>query len=100
MRLVKYDHGGRVKMDKIARAHIASVVLNDEIVYYVERKWSEVVIDECSVFPKGAHDDYVDTCLMAWQWVRRMGEIELWQDEDPDDHSVNLFKRKKVPFYG
>jgi predicted phage terminase large subunit-like protein len=99
IRMVKYDHGGRVKMDKIARAHIASVVLNDEIVYYVERKWSEVVIDECSVFPKGAHDDYVDTCLMAWQWVRRMGEIELWQDEDPDDHSVNLFRRKKA-YYG
>lgn len=95
LRRVKYDHGGRVRIDKIARAHIASVVLTDEIVYYVERKWAEVVIDECSVFPKGAHDDYVDTCLMAWQWVRRMGEIHLWEDEDTDAQSVNLFKRKK-----
>lgn len=95
LRAIKYDHGGRVKIDKTARAHIASVVLTDEIVYYVDRKWANAVIDECSVFPKGTNDDWVDTCLIAWQWVRRMGEVELWEDEDADDQSVNLFKRKK-----
>jgi predicted phage terminase large subunit-like protein len=99
LRKVNYNHGGRVKMDKIERAHIASVVLNDDLVYYVERKWAEVVIDECSAFPKGAKDDYVDTCLNAWQWVRRLGEVELWEDEDVADSSVNLYKRKKA-YYG
>jgi phage terminase large subunit-like protein len=86
-------------MDKVERAHIASVVLNDDLVYYVERNWAEVVIDECSAFPKGGRDDYVDTCVNAWQWVRRLGEVDLWEDEDADALSVNLFKRKKA-FYG
>jgi predicted phage terminase large subunit-like protein len=99
LRKVNYNHGGRVKMDKVERAHIASVVLNDDLVYYVERKWAETVIDECSAFPKGGKDDYVDTCINAWQWVRRLGEVDLWEDEDVDEQSVNLFKRKKA-FYG
>ena len=60
---------------------------------------AEVVIDECAAFPKGAHDDYVDTVVNALQWVRRMGEVSLWEDEDADDGSVRLFKRSKS-FYG
>lgn len=99
LRKIKRGSGGRVKMDKVERAYVASVVLNDDLVYYVPRKWAEVVIDECSGFPNAAHDDYVDTCVDAWQWVRRLGEIDLWEDEDLEDQSVNLFKRKKA-FYG
>jgi predicted phage terminase large subunit-like protein len=95
LRKVKLDHGGRSKLDKVERANIASVVLDDEVVYYVKRDWAEVVIDECAAFPKGAHDDYVDTCLNAWQWVRRLGEIKLWEDEDPITGSVRLYKRSK-----
>ena len=51
----------------------------------IERKWAEVVIDECAAFPNGAHDDYVDTCTNPWQWVRRLGEVDLWEDEDLED---------------
>lgn len=99
VRRVKLDHGGRVKNDKVSRANVASSVLDDMLVYYIDRKWAKVVIDECSVFPKGAHDDYVDTVLMAWQFMRRLGQIDLWEAEEKDG-SVRLFKRAKRSTYG
>lgn len=97
LRKVSLDHGGRVKLDKVARAHLASVVLDDDLVYYVERDWAEVVVDECSAFPKGTNDDYVDCCLMAWMFLRRQREVGLWEDERPDG-TVRLFKQKKVRY--
>ncbi len=94
VRKVKLSHGGRVKLDKVERANIASTVLDDGLVYYVPRKWAKAVIDECANFPKGANDDWVDTCLMAWQFLRRMGETTLWEEERSDG-SVRLFKRAR-----
>lgn len=94
VRRVKLDHGGRVKNDKVTRANLASTVLDDGLVYFIKREWSKVVIDECAAFPKGSHDDFVDTCLMAWMFLRRMGKVELWEAEEPDG-TVRLFKRAK-----
>lgn len=94
VRKVSLDHGGRVKNDKVVRANISSTVLDDGLVYYVARKWSKIVIDECAAFPKGSHDDFVDTCLMAWMFLRRMKKVELWEAERPDG-TVRLFKRAK-----
>lgn len=99
VRRVKLDHGGRVKNDKVVRANLASTVLDDGLVYYVDRAWAKTVIDECSAFPKGAHDDFVDTCVMAWMFLRRLREIGLWEEEEADG-TVRLFKRAPRARYG
>lgn len=99
LRKVSVAHGGRTKNDKIVRANLASTVLDDGLVYYVDREWAKGPIDECAAFPEGKNDDWVDTCTMAWQFVRRMGEIHLWEEEEPDG-TVRLFKRKKKALYG
>jgi predicted phage terminase large subunit-like protein len=103
VRKVRIDHGGRVKMDKIERAKLASTVLDDGLVYYMGgRKWAKAVIDECTNFPKGTYDDWVDTAVMAWQFLRRMGEAKLWEQEDADG-GVRLFKmsdKGKRALYG
>lgn len=94
IRKVSLSHGGRVKNDKVERAHTASTVLDDGLVYYVDRKWSRAVLDECAAFPKGSHDDFVDTCLMAWMFLKRAHKVELWEAAK-DDGTVRLFKRAK-----
>lgn len=99
LRRVSYAHGGRAKLDKEERAKIASVVLFDGLVYYPDRKWARDVIRECALFPNGAHDDWVDTVSIAWQWLRRMGDIKLYEDE-ADDGTVRIFKRKRKSRYG
>lgn len=95
LRGISYAHGSKVKIDKVERAEIASVVLDDDLVYYVDRLWAEEVIDECASFPNGTNDDYVDTVVNAWQWVRRSGELGDWEREFDDGETVRLFKRSK-----
>lgn len=100
LRRISVDHGGKVKLDKVERANIASVVLDDGLVFYPsDRQWAEMVIDECSAFPEGKNDDWVDTVLMAFQFLRRLGEVSLWEGEE-DDGTVRLFKRSKKSLYG
>lgn len=99
LRKISYAHGGRVKIDKKLRAREASIVLHDGLVYYPNRQWAHDVIRECSLFPNGANDDWVDTVAIAWQWLRRMGELKLWEDEEADG-TVRIFKKKPVRGYG
>lgn len=103
---VSIDHGGRVKIDIRERAELAAPVLESGRVFYMQdpvtqkpMSWAEEVIDECAKVPGGTNDDYATTCCMAWQWLRRRGEIGTWEDEKPDGE-VRLFKRKKKSIYG
>jgi len=62
---------------KEARAHAVSFLLEAGNVYVPDKSlapWIEEFIEECAVFPKGAHDDQVDACtqalkalLLGWQ---------------------------------
>lgn len=99
LRKISYAHGGRVKVDKKFRAKEASIVLHDGLVYHPNRQWATDVIRECANFPNGANDDWVDTVAIAWQWLRRLGEIDLYEDEAADG-TVRIFKKKKRRGYG
>lgn len=101
LRKVSVSYGGRVKMDKVERANLASVVLDDGLVYYMPRPWAEAVLDECAAFPGGQYDDWVDTVVNALQWLRRMNEVGTWEEVSEAD-DVKLFARAKAAkrFYG
>lgn len=75
----------KVKDSKLARAHAASIVLEQGCVYYMDRKWAEDVISQCAEFPNGAHDDLLDTCTIAWTYLRRMFWLELGDEDNEDD---------------
>jgi len=87
------------EVDKTARTHAASIVLYDGCVFYPVAdhrgnplKWPEEVIEECAAYPRGVNDDLVDTCTMAWLWLRRGWRVEL--KEDPEDEPVEPKERK------
>lgn len=82
---------------KLARAHAASAVLEQGCVFYMDRRWAEEVMDECEAFPAGEHDDVVDTCVHAWNWLRKTFHLQLRDEEDEDDEDVETAKRR---FYG
>ena len=96
LRRVSLAHG-KAKLGKVERAHICSGILDDGQVYYPERLWADKVIDECSAFPEGTNDDYVDCLLMGMQFLQRMNQVGDWEVETGDE--VRLFKRIK-PYYG
>jgi predicted phage terminase large subunit-like protein len=76
--------GGRFSKGKLPRAHIASEVLEDGVVYFLDRDWAHEVIDQCAAFPADEHDDMVDTVTMALLWLRQ-GYLQLETEWDELD---------------
>ena len=62
--------------DKLARAYSIQHIFAEGIVYApVDFAWADMVITQCSQFPKGKHDDIVDTVTMALRYLRNTGMI-------------------------
>lgn len=93
IRVTPVNPGSR---DKVFRAHMVEDILKSGRVWYVPRTWAYEVITQCAKFPMAENDDLVDTCLMAWAFVRRMGMIDLPDDEDAE---MKLFSQPRR-FYG
>jgi len=96
VRVKAVDPGGK---DKTLRAHISSSPLEQGCVFWVPGHLEgSDVIEECAKFPMGTNDDYVDTVVMVLAWLRRMGSIEFF---DEDEGEINLFKpRRERGIYG
>jgi predicted phage terminase large subunit-like protein len=69
-----------VKGDKIARAYAVQPTFSQLMVYAPVLDWSEMVIDEMAVFPKGKHDDLTDSACQAIKYMRDIGLA--WTDEE------------------
>lgn len=61
------------KGDKTARVYAVQPLFADGMVYHPDRDWADAVITECEQFPKGAHDDLVDSTTMALKHLRDIG---------------------------
>ena len=74
---------------KLARAHAASVVLEDGCVWYMPRRWADEVIERCAraSFKKGdPGNDMPDTCVHAWNYLRTGFHLTTTQEqEDRED---------------
>ena len=64
------------RLDKISRAYSVQHMFSGGLVYAPDRSWADKVIDQCAVFPRGKHDDLVDTATMATRWLRDVGMIQ------------------------
>jgi len=59
--------------DKWARVNSIEHLFRDGMVYAPDRSWADKVIRQCGIFPKGSHDDLVDSTSQALRWLRDMG---------------------------
>lgn len=89
--------GGR-EGDLVARANSASLMLEKGCVWYPPRPFSYAVMEECSKFPNGDHDDYVSTCVIAWMYARRYYDLQL-PDDEKDDVSPWAWKKRPAKRY-
>jgi predicted phage terminase large subunit-like protein len=60
-------------IDKLARLYAVQHLFSEGIIYAPDLKWADQVINQCEVFPKGKHDDLVDTTSMALKYLRETG---------------------------
>ena len=80
--------GSRNLRGKLPRAHVASEVLEDGVVYFIDRPWAHEVIDTCAAFPSDEHDDLVDCVTMALMWLRQGFRIELETEWDEQEEKL------------
>lgn len=60
-------------LDKTARLYAVQHIFAEGMVFAPDKDWSELVIRQCSVFPKGKNDDLVDTVSMGIGHLRQIG---------------------------
>jgi predicted phage terminase large subunit-like protein len=76
--------------DKVARLYSVQHLFAEGLVYAPIKQWSEMVIAQVGQFPKGKHDDLVDTVSMAMRHLRDTGSIlrpDEWRSEVQDSIS-------------
>ena len=61
--------------DKLARLYSVQHLFAEGLVFAPIKQWSEMVITQVGQFPKGKHDDLVDTVSMAMRHLRDSGII-------------------------
>lgn len=54
------------------------------VMWAPNKVWADDVIDECASFPKGKHDDYVDTVVQALKYLRSTGFAKRRQEHQSD----------------
>lgn len=75
------------KGDKVARVYASQSFFEGGVIYAPDRAWAQMVINECAKFPKGAHDDLVDTVTQAIVYMRRAG-ILMHPVESAEAHAA------------
>ena len=85
--------------DKVNRAHSIVHLFEDGLVYAPDKKFADLVIQEAAIFPKGSHDDLVDTTTMALRYMRDTG-MALRREEQAVDTAEELKYRGRLkPLY-
>lgn len=82
---------------KTYRAQLSSDMLDGGRVFYPDKQWARQVIDDCAKFPKGEHDDIVDTCVMCWLYLRKLNVISY--NDDDDDEILGDSNKEKTSYY-
>lgn len=67
-------------LDKVARAYGVQSVFTNGQVYAPDREWAEKVIAQAEAFPKGKHDDAVDSTTQALRYLRERGMLDRQED--------------------
>lgn len=85
--------------DKVARAHAVEPSFAAGLVYAPDEDWAEKVIAQAEVFPKGKHDDLVDSASQALQWLRQSGLISHNFEVAAELREALTFKPEPRPLY-
>ena len=87
-------------IDKMSRLYAVQHLFAEGLIYAPNRSWADMVINECAIFPKGKHDDIVDTVSQALNYLRQTGILqrpeEIQNDVEADLRHTSM---KAAPLY-
>jgi predicted phage terminase large subunit-like protein len=61
--------------DKLSRLYSVQHIFSEGLIFAPDRSWSDVVINQVAQFPRGKHDDLVDSTSMAVKYLRETGML-------------------------
>lgn len=86
--------------DKVARCLAVQPTFAQGMVYAPERDWSEMVIAEIEVFPKGRYKDLTDSSTQAIKHLRTIGLAQTDEEAGEDERErVSHQSKKRKPLY-
>lgn len=87
------------KGDKTARVLSVVPAFANGQVWAPEREWSDLVLDEMSVFPKGRYDDLTDSATAALRHLRGLGLLANRDELKSDEEQRSRLRRKTSALY-
>lgn len=88
-----------VKGDKVARALAVQPTFALGMVYSPERDWSDMVMSEMAIFPKGKYDDLTDAVTQALAYLRNVGLAQTDLEIATADRERVMHKPQKRALY-
>lgn len=95
--------GSGQELGKFARAHMASLVLEQGAVWYPQKAWALKVIEECAECHfdgSDQYDDLPDTVTSSMIYVRQHYLVELGSDIDEEAEAKAKKRKPKRQYYG
>lgn len=96
------------RSDKTARAHAIVPLFSDGFIFVptavegdllVPYEFADELIRQSEVFPRGSHDDLVDTMTQALRHLRDVGLAIRREEADRDYQEAHRFKPRVEPLY-
>lgn len=85
--------------DKVARAYSIQYLFADKMVFAPARDWTDLAIKECTIFPRGQHDDLPDAIFGGIAWLRKNGYIEMRRERTISQTEAAMLKKQNEPLY-
>jgi predicted phage terminase large subunit-like protein len=87
--------------DKVARVQSIQHLFADNMIYAPNKTWATMMINQAAIFPKGSHDDLVDSMSQALRYLRDAG-FALRRDEQSSETEQSMLYRspnENLPLY-
>lgn len=85
--------------DKVARAYAVQHLFSEGMIYAPDRDWADQVISQCATFPKGKHDDLVDSVTQALSHLRMIGLAQRVEERKVADDEDARHRPQVAPLY-
>lgn len=86
--------------DKLSRLYSVQHLFAEGMIYAPDRQWAEMVMTQVGQFPKGKHDDLVDTVSMALRHMRELGLLVRSPERIAEIESMKVYPGKGAePLY-
>ena len=85
--------------DKVARVQSIQHLFSSGMVFAPNRAFADMVIRQCSVFPKGSNDDLVDSTSQALRWLRDGNFMPIREEQQMDLNSAMEYRAPMQPLY-